>query len=110
MSEDKKLYMPQSDDDRLFKKVINKNNNHQKKGGKKRSGGNNISQSSSKFDRKKRTEKFLYHLSKIRSKEEIDALRRVMESMSDKEFEDLCNKADLLTNIMLGENNDFNAD
>ena len=44
------------------------------------------------------------------SKREVEEFRKLMEGVSDAEFEMLCNKADLLTNMLLGDNHDFNAD
>ena len=102
MSEGKKFYTFKPEEKGLIRKAIENN--------EKNNTSNNQNTSKSKFDRKKRTEKFLYNLSKIHSKREIEELRKGFESMSDEEFKMLCDEADRLTNFLLNDNHDFNAD
>lgn len=102
MDEEKKVvYMFKPEEEGLIRKAIVGDKNDNK---------NSSSAKTSKIDRKKRTEKFLNNLSKFHSKQEIEQIRRIMESVSDEEFEMLCNQADAMTNALLGDDHDFNLD
>ena len=106
MSNDKKVYLFKTGEDRLFGTAIK---NSMSKTSNSNSSNNNASQQKvGKVDRKKRTEKFLQSFSKTHSKREVEEFRRLMESVSDEEFERICNQADMLTNMLLGDNHDFN--
>lgn len=88
MAEKKQVYLFNHDDDRIFTKAIEKNIAEQATETKKET-------------RKERTERMLNAMKKYMTARELAQMREMMESVSDAEFFDICQKADMITNMLM---------